>query len=167
MAQKLTDARKVFEIKLQSLYDIEKQLERALPKMAKAATDPKLKEGFMTHFKETKEHSARLEKVFKLLDGKPKKLKSEGIRGIILDGEWVAETTGDDALRDAMLATSARYAEHYEMAGYLTACDQASLLDLPEIESLLRETLMEEEETDKKLAKAMRDRLEDSLVEKE
>lgn len=167
MAQKLTDARKVFEIKLQSLYDVEKQLERALPRMAKAATNPELKEDFMTHYKETKEHSNRLEKIFKLLDGKPKKLKSEGIRGVILDAEWVAEATGDDTLRDAMLASAARYAEHYEMAGYLTACDQASLLDLPEIESLLRETLMEEEAADKKLAKALRDHLEDSMVEKE
>jgi ferritin-like metal-binding protein YciE len=167
MAQKLTDARKVFEIKLQSLYDVEKQLERALPKMARAATDPELKESVMAHFKETKEHSGRLEKIFKLLDGKPKKLKSEGIRGIILDGEWVTQTTGDDTLRDAMLASALRYAEHYEMAGYLTACDQASLLDLPEIESLLRETLMEEEAADKKLAGAMRNHIDSSMAEEE
>lgn len=162
MAQKLTDVRKVFEIKLQSLYDIEKQLERALPKMAKAATDKSLKEGFLLHFKETQEQAKRLEKVFKLLELKPKKLKSEGIRGIILDAEWVAETTGEDSLRDIMLASSARYAEHYEMAGYLSACEEASMLDLPEIESILRETLEEEQATDKKLSKAMQTAFEQS-----
>lgn len=160
MTKKLTSCEQLLEIKLQVLYDIEKQLEKALPKMAKAATDPVLKDGFTAHAKQTKMHSERLETIFKLMNLAPKKLKSEGIRGIVMDAEWVTATTGDDSLRDVMLASSARYAEHYEMAGYLSASQQAEFLGLAEVSELLKQTLDEEEETDKKLQEAMQNNLE-------
>ena len=153
---KVTTSSKAFLIKIQALYDIEKQLEKALPKMEKAATDPELKAGFKLHLKETKEHAKRLEKIFRMLDNKPRKTKSEGIRGIIADGEWVADVDAPEELADSMLASAARYAEHYEMAGYMSAIEEAKLLDLTEAETLLSETLAEEEKTDATLAVAMR-----------
>ncbi len=156
-SHKVKDMGKAFELKLQALYDIEKQIEKALPKMAKVASSEALKEGFRMHLEETKEQSKRLEKAFELLGVSPKKLRSEGIRGIIVDGEWVMEVEGPDEIRDSMLASAARYVEHYEMAGYLSACAHAKALGLSKIEALLTESLGEEEATDKKLEKAMKD----------
>lgn len=144
---------------------MEKQLERALPKMAKAATDPTLKEGFMLHHKQTQEHSRRLEQIFKLLDLKPRKLKSEGMQGIIADSEWAVDTTGEPTLRDALLASLASYAEYYEMAGYQSASLQAKLLHLPEAEALLVQTLSEEEAANKTLTSALKKNLEAARVQ--
>ncbi len=155
-SHKVKDMTKVFELKLQALYDIEKQIEKALPKMAKMASSEELKKGFQMHLEETKKQSERLEKAFELLGVTPKKLRAEGIRGIIVDGEWVMEVEGPKEIKDSMLASAARYVEHYEMAGYLTACAYAKALDLPKIEALLTESLGEEEATDKKLEKAMK-----------
>ena len=163
-SHKVKDMEKAFELKLQALYDIEKQIEKALPKMAKVASSESLKEGFTMHLKETKEQLKRLEKAFELLGVAPKKLRSEGIRGIIVDGEWVMEVEGPDEIKDSMLASAARYVEHYEMAGYLSACAHAKVLGLSKIEALLTESLGEEEATDKKLEKAMQD-LEKELEE--
>jgi ferritin-like metal-binding protein YciE len=153
---KITDTTKVFLTKIQALYDIEKQLEKALPKLAKAATNPDLKEGFMEHLEETKEHSVRLERIFKMLEEKPKKLKVEGIRGIVADGEWVAkEVDTTDPIHDAMLAAAARYAEHYEMAGYLSAIAEANSLGMTDAAVLLTATLNEEIAADEKLSHAL------------
>jgi ferritin-like metal-binding protein YciE len=154
---KITDATKAFTLKIQSLYDVEKQLEKALPKMAKASTDPELAEGFLAHLEETKGHSERLELIFEMLDASPKKTKSEGIRGIIEDGSWIIEeATAPDEIRDSMIAGAARYAEHYEMAGYMNAIEEAKLLGLTEVVELLSATLKEEENADKILAGAMK-----------
>ena len=81
----------MFELKLQELYDIEKHIEKALSKMVHKASTPLLKEGFSTHLEETRGQIERLLQVFELLQLKPKKLRSEGIRGIIIDGETVAD----------------------------------------------------------------------------
>jgi ferritin-like metal-binding protein YciE len=153
---KINNASKAFLIKIQALYDIEKQLEKALPKMEKAASDSGLKAGFKNHLRETKEHSRRLERIFKMLDAKPRKTKSEGIRGILADGDWVAKVDAPDTLKDSMLASAARYAEHYEMAGYMSAIEEAKALGLTDAEELLSDTLIEEEKTDKLLAMGMR-----------
>jgi ferritin-like metal-binding protein YciE len=151
---KIPDTTKAFVVKLQSLYDIEKQLEKALPKMAKAASDPDLKQSFAVHLEETITHSERLEELFEELDVAPKKLQTEGIRGIIEDGEWVAEVDAPSAIKDAMLASAARYAEHYEMAGYLSAIAQANALGLTDAAVILTKTLNEEMEADEILAEA-------------
>ncbi len=152
----LRNAEAVLLVKLQALYDIEHQLTKALPKMAKAANDAELKKGFTDHLKETENHIKRLEKAFKLLGKTAKKTKSEGIRGIIEDGSWVIkETEGLPELKDAMLASSARYAEHYEMAGYMSAIMESNALGLDDITELLNETLAEEQVADEKLADAM------------
>ncbi len=158
--KKINDTESAFVIKIQALYDIERQLEKALPKLAKASTDPVLKKGFLSHLEETKEHSMRLEKIFSLLEEKPKKVTCEGIKGIIKDGDWVAKLDAPSALKDSMLASAARYAEHYEMAGYMGAIEEAQNLGLDDAVELLEMTLEEEVAADEKLAEACTENLE-------
>ena len=153
---KIIDGTKAFFIKIQSLYDIEKQLEKALPKLAKASTDPELIEGFLAHLEETKVHSERLEKIFEMLDVSPKKMKCEGIRGIVEDGVWVTEVDAPESLKDSMIAGAARYAEHYEMAGYISAIEEAAALGLDDAVELLTLTLTEEQQADKTLQRAQK-----------
>lgn len=158
---KVSDTKKVFLTKIQALYDMEKELEKSLPKMEKAAHDPALKESFHKHLEETKEHSARLEDIFESLGEKPKKLKSEGIRGIIEDGKWVMqEVDAPDEIKDEMIASSARNVEHYEMAGYMSAIEEADFLELDEASELLKQTLEEEKATDEVLSSAMKESME-------
>ncbi|HRH26172.1 MAG TPA: DUF892 family protein [Candidatus Paceibacterota bacterium] len=150
---KITDFSKAFEAKIQALYDIEHQVVKALPKMVKGATNPMLKKSFELHLGETKDHIVRLEKIFKILGAKPKKLACEGIRGIIADGEWVMkEVDAPEVVQDAMLAGAVRYVEHYEMAGYMAAIDEAKSLGLPDVLTLLMQTHDEEKAADKELA---------------
>lgn len=154
--KKIDTAEKAFALKIQALYDIEKQLEKVLPKLAKTATDPELKNGFLSHLKETRGHSVRLEQIFSMLRMKPKKLKCYGVRGIIEDGDWVMKQDVPEALGNAMLAGAARYAEHYEIAGYLGAIEEAKALELESAIALLQDTLAEEKNADEKLATVMK-----------
>lgn len=141
----------LFILKLQSLYDVEQELIKTLPKLAQSASNRDLREAFMEHLKETRGHAQRLEKAFKLLDEKVKKEKVEGIRGIAEDGSWVMKHVKDEAARDAALIGAAQYAEHYEMAGYGTACEWARLMGHDEVADLLEATLAEEEAANEKL----------------
>jgi ferritin-like metal-binding protein YciE len=137
--------------KMQALYDVEGEIIKTLPKMAKKASDPDLKEGFETHLEETKNQVKRLEKAFSLLGEKPKKLKSAGIRGIVADGAWVMTTIKGSEAMDANLIAAAQYVEHYEIAGYGSAVEWAREMGHTEVADLLEETLEEEKATDKKL----------------
>lgn len=146
----------VLLLKVQVLYDIEKVLERALPKLESASFDKGLKGAFKDHLAETRGHIKKLEKVFEELGEKPKTEKSEGIRGIAADSEWVIKNHSSSLIRDCMLASGARYAEHYEMAGYLSAIEEAKVLKMPTIVKLLKENLKEEMAADKILAAAVK-----------
>lgn len=134
------------------LYDVETQLVKALPKMAKKAKNPDLIAGFEAHLQETEGQVIRLEKCFKLLEMKPKKLKSEAIRGLVDDAKWVMKNVAAGPALDANLIAAAQYVEHYEIAGYGTAIEWAKLMQHTEVEQLLVQTLKEEEATDKKLS---------------
>jgi ferritin-like metal-binding protein YciE len=138
-------------LKLKALYDIELQLMKALPKMAKKSNDPELKAGFTEHFEETKGHKERLEEIFKSIGQKPTKTKVEAIRGMIIDAEWMMKNIKDREALDASLIAAGQYAEHYEMAGYGSAKEWAKILGLNEIEDLLNQTLLEEKSADQKL----------------
>ncbi len=138
-------------LKLQSLYDIETQLTKALPKLAAAATSYELKEAIELHLQETKVHVTRLEEAMQLLDVKPKQEKVQGIRGIAEDGDWVAGHTTPVA-RDAALIAAAQYAEHYEIAGYTSAREWAAMMDHEAVADLLDMTLLEEHAANEKLA---------------
>ncbi len=164
----ITNSREAFALKLQCLYFIENRLVEALPKLEAAATDPDLKEGFRGHLEETEEHVKRIEEAFEILGEEPEETECEGIKGIIEDGEWVINEADVSIpeMKDAMLAGAARYAEHYEMAGYMSAVEEAKLLGLSEIASLLSKTLSEEESSDKELGKAIKKSMK-AVLEKE
>jgi ferritin-like metal-binding protein YciE len=136
---------------LKDLYSAENQLVKALPKMAKAANSDELRAGFEEHLEQTKGHVERLEKIFKALGESPKGKKCKGMEGLISEGaEMIAEDPEPEEL-DAGLISAAQRVEHYEMAGYGSVATYAKLLEENEAESLLRETLKEEKETDQKL----------------
>lgn len=149
---KLQTLHDLFVLKIMALYDIESEIIKALPKMIKASTDTDLEQGFGDHFKETKKQLIRLEQIFKQLNLKPKKTKVEAIRGLVTDAEWSLKQDMPPAALDAALIASARYIEHYEMAGYLSAVVWAKLLGHNRIAELLEETLEEEKMADTTLA---------------
>ena len=136
---------------LKDLYSAENQLVKALPKMAKAAASEELRQGFEEHLEQTKEHVARLEKIFKALDESPKGKKCVGMEGLVKEGSEVIAEDFEDAVKDAALIGAAQRVEHYEIAAYGTASEFAKILGESEQVSLLEETLQEEKETDQKL----------------
>lgn len=152
-ALKYSTLHELLILKLRVLHDVENQLKKALPKMEKAASDPKLKEAFASHLKETEAQEARIDEALELSgDMSRKKEKSEAIRGLIADAEWCITNIKDTRARDASLIAAAQYVEHYEMAGYGSACEWARLMGHDDIVDLLEESLKEEEAADKKLS---------------
>jgi len=138
---------------LQDLYDAEKRLVKAIPKMAKAAQDKGLKAGLTGHLEDTKEHVARLEQVFKLLGEKAKAKPCPAMKGLIEEGSEALEEKDASAVRDAQIIGSAQRIEHYEMAAYGTARSLAETLGEDEVAELLQTTLDEEGAADEKLTK--------------
>lgn len=138
-------------LKLQALHDVEQQLTKALPTMAKRASSPELKEAFESHLQETKEQVRRLERAMKHLGVSPKTEKVAAIRGLVEDGSWVMKHVEDDAARDAALIAAAQYVERYETAGYGTAREWARLMGHTQVEELLSQSLEEEEAANQKL----------------
>jgi ferritin-like metal-binding protein YciE len=137
---------------LRDLYDAEKRLTKAIPKLAKKASNEELRTALDDHLQETEQQVARLEEAFAHLDTRAKGKPCAGMRGIIEEGdEHVKEDYDDDDLRDAVIIGSAQRVEHYEIAAYGTAVAHARLLDLGEVASLLEETLEEEKAADRRL----------------
>jgi ferritin-like metal-binding protein YciE len=137
---------------VKDLYDAEKRLTKAIPKLAKASTNEELSAALEEHLDETRNHVARLEQVFDLLDERPKSKPCEGMKGLIEEGdEHAKEDYDDDDLRDAMIIGSAQRVEHYEIAGYGTAIAHARLLGLEDVVEVLEATLEEEKAADQKL----------------
>lgn len=137
---------------LEDLLSAETQISKALPKMAKKATNPKLVKAFETHLKETEGQIERLNQAFGLLGKKPKSKLCEATKGLVKEGEGVMEEEADPDVMDAMLIGAAQKIEHYEIATYGTVCTWAETLGLDELHDLLGETLDEEEETNDKLS---------------
>lgn len=133
------------------LYDAERRLCDALPKMASAASSPQLKDAFNSHLSETKTQVQRLESVFELLGKKPERETCDAMRGLISEGEEMVEAKGDASVRDAALIAAAQRVEHYEMAGYGSARSFAAQIGRDDIASILQETLEEEKAADSKL----------------
>lgn len=150
---KLNTLKDLYIHELKDLYSAEKQLIKALPKMAKAASNQKLAKGFETHLKQTKEHASRLENILAALDQTTRGPKCKGMEGVIKEGAEVIEEEADDEVRDAALIAAAQRVEHYEMAGYGTARTYAELLGDKAGAKILQTTLDEEAETDEKLTK--------------
>ncbi len=151
---KITNLRDVYIEQLKDLYSAETQLIKALPKMAKAATNPELAQGFEEHLEQTKEHAVRLEQIFETLEEKPTGKKCKAMEGLIKEGSETIEEDASDAAKDAMLIAAAQRVEHYEIAGYGSVKTYANLLGEEEAAKLLEETLQEEKDTDEKLTEA-------------
>ena len=141
-----------FMDELRDTYDAEKQLIKALPMLAKAATSPELRAAFEAHLEETRGQVERLEGVFASLDEKVKGKHCEGIAGIIEEGKTIMEEEFDDATMDACLIAAGQRAEHYEMAAYGTLVAWAKIMGHDEAAELLEQTLEEEKAADEKLS---------------
>jgi ferritin-like metal-binding protein YciE len=141
----------LFLHQMQDIYYAEQQLVKALPKMANKATDPQLKQGFMTHLEETKEHVKRLEQVFKMHGADVKAVDCPAIDGIIEEAEEIAGDIDDKAVLDAALINAAQAAEHYEITRYGSLIAWARQLGRNDCASVLQKTLDEEKMTDQKL----------------
>jgi len=149
---KVNSLDKVLEDEIKDLYNAENQLLKALPKMAKKASTPSLKEAFQHHLEETRGQVERLQKVGTLLDIKLTGKVCKAMQGLIEEGKEVLEEESDNkALIDVMLIGAAQRVEHYEIAGYGTARTIAQTLGHENIAQLLQETLDEESAADEKL----------------
>jgi ferritin-like metal-binding protein YciE len=136
---------------LRDLHNAENQLVKALPKMAKAASNEELKEGFTQHLEETRGHIDRLDRALKMLGASAKGKTCHAMKGLVEEGAEAIEAEGPDAIRDAQLIGAAQRVEHYEIAAYGTARAFAETIGETKIADLLQDTLDEEGETDKKL----------------
>ena len=143
--------RELYVEELRDLYSAEKQLVKALPKMAKAATSSDLRSGFEEHLEQTKGHLSRLKQIFDLLDESPNGKTCKGMEGLIKEGSEMIEEDPEEEQLDAGLISAAQRVEHYEIAGYGCVRTYAQLLGDDDAVSLLEETLKEEKETDAKL----------------
>jgi len=141
----------LFVHELKDLYSAEKQLVKALPKMAKAASSPKLRKGFETHLRQTEKHVERLERILDELGKSPRGPKCEAMAGLVEEGKKMIEEDAEPAVKDAGLIAAAQRVEHYEIAGYGTARTYAQHLGHTDAAELLQATLDEESQTNEKL----------------
>jgi ferritin-like metal-binding protein YciE len=148
---KIESLDELLQEELRDIYDAEKQLVKALPKMAKAASSDELQEAINEHLQITKGQVERLEQVFETLGTKAKSKTCAGMKGLIEEGEEVLEQDADDELKDLAIIGAAQRVEHYEIAAYGTARAFAERLGNEEVAELLQETLTEEEEADERL----------------
>ena len=138
---------------LKDLFSAEQQLVRALPKMAKAASNQELAAGFQEHLEQTKGHAQRVEQILSSHQQTTRGPKCKGMEGIVAEGAEMIEEEAEVEVKDAGLIAAAQRVEHYEMAGYGTARTYAELLGDQEGAKLLGLTLEEERQTDQKLSK--------------
>jgi len=138
---------------LKDLFSAEQQLVKALPKMAKAASNKELASGFQQHLEQTKEHAQRLQRILSSHQATTRGAKCKGMEGLLAEGAEMMEEEADEEVKDAGLIGAAQRVEHYEMAGYGTARTFAELLGDEEGAKLLQTTLEEEKQTDQKLSK--------------
>lgn len=136
---------------LRDLYSAENQLLKALPKMAKGASSPELKDAFEQHLKQTKGHVKRLEQLFEKLDESPKGKTCQAMKGLIEEGSEILNEDGEESVLDAGMIVAAQKVEHYEIASYGSVRTFANLLGHDEAARLLQSTLEEESQTNEVL----------------
>lgn len=151
MSDSLETLHDLFVHELKDLYSAENQLIKALPKMSQAAQSPELKRAFDTHLRETKEQVRRLERVFKALGEKPGGKTCKAMEGLVEEGEELLEEDADPDVMDAALIVTAQKVEHYEIASYGSVCTFGRVLGYDQATEILKETMAEEERTDKLL----------------
>lgn len=138
---------------LQTTYYAEKQITKALPKMAAKAASPELKQGFEAHLRETQNQITRLEQVFRMHGAEPKEATCPAIDGIVTAGDSMAGNIADKQVLDAALTSAAQLVEHYEIAQYGTMIAWARQMGRNDCASLLEQTLAEEKATDERLTR--------------
>jgi ferritin-like metal-binding protein YciE len=149
---KIENLRELFVDELQDLYSAEDQIIEALPKMAEKASSGELRNAFNTHLQQSRDHKARLDRIFDQIPDVDRDDKTcEGIKGIIKEGEKLMKDAKDPDTRDAGMIAGAQRVEHYEISGYGTVRTYAQLLNQPQWAQLLQQTLDEEKQTDKLL----------------
>ena len=162
MAKQVGGLRQLFLEELQDLFDAEKQLVRALPKMAKSATDTELESAFREHLEVTRGQVERLEQIFESMDSRARSTPCRGMKGIVEEGAEIMGEGRGERLLDSAIAASGRKVEHYEMMGYEAARSIAQQLGMREAAQLLQETLQEEMQADRQLAQISKRLLKES-----
>lgn len=148
---KLESMAQLFSDEIADLQSAEKQLIKALPKMAKAASSEELRNCFEEHLAETRGQAERLEQISGMLEQRPKAKSCKAMAGLIEEGGEILKASGDEAVIDAALIAAAQRVEHYEIAGYGCARTYAEMLGLGKAARLLQASLDEEKAADKKL----------------
>jgi ferritin-like metal-binding protein YciE len=154
MSKKIDNFEDLFCHELSDLRNAEMQLTKALPKMAKAASNPDLKAGFEQHLKETEEQLATLDEIFDSQGWEPEKVTCEAMKGLIKEGDEAIEEFEPGALLDVALIVAAQKVEHYEISGYGSVCALGEKLGLSDVVEKLRGIQEQESATDKKLTEA-------------
>lgn len=152
-SEKLNSLKDLLEHEVKDLYSAETQLIDALPEMAKAASNSKLKQCFEDHLKETQNQLERLQQVAEMMDMDPKGETCAAMKGLVKESKDMIKKQGNEDVKDAGLIAAAQRVEHYEMAGYGAAHTYAQQLGLKDAAKLLQETLDEEKNADTKLNK--------------
>jgi len=161
---KIQTMQDLFVEQIEDLYDAEHQLVKALPKMAKAATSPDLRDAFESHLEQTKGHVERLEKVFATVKRKPKGQSCPAMQGLVDEGDEIVTNTEKSPLRDAGLIAAANRVEHYEIAAYGAARAFALPLGIEMAVDLLQATLDEEIAADAALSELADSRVNDQAL---
>ena len=143
----------LFVDELRDIYHAEKQLVKALPKMARAATHPELKQAFEAHLEETRGQVDRLDQVFESMDLAKRAKKCEAMEGLLEEARATMEEIEDETVLDVGMIINAQKVEHYEIAGYGSLVALANQLGHGDVAKLLQETLQEEKAADEKLNK--------------
>jgi ferritin-like metal-binding protein YciE len=151
MASKMQTLDDLYTDMLKDLYSAEKQLVKALPKMAKNAQSADLQKAFQEHLKQTEGHVERIERIFSDLGGSPRGKKCVGMEGLVEEGNELLQEQVDPDVLDAGLIAAAQKVEHYEIASYGTVRTWAERLGYNQAAQLLQQTLDEEGEANKKL----------------
>jgi ferritin-like metal-binding protein YciE len=141
----------LFVHELKDILNAEKQLVKALPKMAKAASSEVLRSGFEEHLQETEGHVERLETIFESLEVSGRGVKCQAMEGLVKEGAEMIDEDAEPAVKDAALIAAAQKVEHYEIASYGTLVTWARQMGHSDAEQLLQQTLEEEKATDRKL----------------
>ena len=147
-----TNLREALVDEIKDIYNAEKQIVKALPTMVRGATSDELREAFESHLDETENQVTRLERVFELLDEKPRGKHCAGMAGILEEGSDTLQEDAEESVMDAMLIAGAQKVEHYEITSYGTCIAWAEALGLTEIAEVLGESLAEEKAADEKLS---------------
>jgi ferritin-like metal-binding protein YciE len=153
MASKMATLEDLYTDLLKDLYSAEKQLVKALPKLAKNAESPDLQKAFQEHLRQTEGHVERIERIFTELDGSPRGKKCVGMEGLIEEGNELMQEDVEPDVLDAGMIAAAQKVEHYEIASYGTARAWAQRLGYDNAARLLQETLEEESMANEKLTR--------------